>query len=228
LRVRHALPLLSDSLRVNRIEAASLLADVPLTAASNEQRAAFERAAAEYVETQRHNADRADARVNLGSFEARRGDAAQAEQDLKAAIALDRLFVPAYINLADTYRAQRREADAERVLRDGLKMVPNSAPLHHALGLTLVRAKRNDQALSELAKAAKLDPANARFAYVYGVALHSAGRVDEAIATLVKASTAHPADTDILEALASFYRDRGKEIEARRYVDRLRALAAGS
>ena len=227
LRLRYALPLVSDPLRVVRIEAAGLLADVPLAAASSEQRAAFERAAAEYVDAQRYNADRADARANLGSFEARRGDIAHAEQDLKAAIALDPLFVPAYVNLADIYRGQGREADAERVLRDGLKRSRNSAPLHHALGLTLVRAKRNAEALSELAKATKLDPANARFAYVHGVALHSAGRVDQAIATLVKASVAHPADTDILEALASFYRDRGDDIEARRYAEQLRAVAAG-
>jgi Flp pilus assembly protein TadD len=179
-----------------------------MTAASREQRTAFERAAAEYVETQRYNADRA-------------------EQDLKAAIALAPLSVVAYVNLADMYRAQGREADAERVLRDGLKMSPNSAPLHHALGLTLVRAKRNAEALAELSRAAKLDPASARFAYVYGVALHSVGRVDEAIATLVKASAAHPADSDILEALASFNRDRGDEIEARRYTEQLRAVAAG-
>ena len=227
LRLRHAMDLLSDPVRTIRIEAASLLADVPLTAASAEQRAAFERAAAEYVESQRYNADRADARVNLGSFEAQRGDIAHAEQDLRAAIALDSLYVPAYINLADLYRAQGRESDTERVLRDGLKTSPNSAPLHHALGLALVRAKRSDQALAELAKAAKLDPASARFAYVYGVALHSAGRVDESIETLVKAGAKHPADTDILEALASFYRDRGNDAEARRYAQQLRAVAAG-
>jgi tetratricopeptide (TPR) repeat protein len=227
LRLRNAMDLLSDPVRAIRIEAASLLADVPLTAASAERRAAFERAAAEYVESQRYNADRADARVNLGSFEARRGDVAHAEQDLKAAIALDSLYVPAYINLADLYRAQGRESDAERVLRDGLKTSPNSAPLHHALGLALVRARRSDQALAELAKAAKLDPASARFAYVYGIALHSAGRADEAIATLVKASAQHPADTDTLEALASFYHDRGNDAESRRYMEQLRAVAAG-
>jgi Flp pilus assembly protein TadD len=135
--------------------------------------------------------------------------------------------VPAYVNLADIHRGQRREANAERVLRDGLKRSPNSAPLHHALGLTLVRAKRNAEALAELAKAAKLDPASARFAYVYGVALHSAGRVDEAIATLVRASAKHPADTDLLEALASFYRNRGNETEARRYMEQLRVVATG-
>lgn len=187
----------------------------------------LELAAAEYVAAQRYNADRANARTNLGSFEARRGEIARAEEDLKAAIALDPLFVPAYINLADTYRARGRDAEGGRVLRDGLRLSPKSAALHYALGLTLIREKRNVHALAELAKAAALEPASSRYAYVYGVALHSAGRADEAIAMLVDASTKHPADTDILGALANFYRDRGNEIEAQRYTERLRAVAAG-
>jgi len=227
LRQRYAMPLLSDPLRVVRIEAAAVLADVPLTAASGEQRAAFDRAAAEYVEAERYNADRADARTNLGSFEARRGDTAGAERELLAAIALDPLQVPPYINLADLYRALGREADVEGVLRDGLRQVPKSAALHYSLGLALVRAKRSAQALSELAKAAALDPANARFAYVYGVALYSAGRGDEALGILVSASAKHPADTDILAALASFYRERGDSAKAQVYTERLHDVAAG-
>lgn len=224
LRSRYVMPLLSDPLRTIRIEAASALADVSLASASVDQRAAFDRAAKEYVDSQRYNADRADARVNLASFEARRGNATRAEQELKAAIALDPLFVPAYVNLADLYRAQSRDTDAQQVLRQGLEQSSRSAALHHALGLALVRAKQSDKALAELALAAKLDPANARFAYVYGVALHSAGRADAAIETLVKASAAHPADIDILQALMSFYRDRGSVAEAQRYAERVRTV----
>jgi Flp pilus assembly protein TadD len=226
LRSRYAMALLSDPLRTIRIEAASALAGVPLASASVEQRAAFDRAAKEYVDSQRYNADRADARVNLASFQGRRGDTARAEQELKGAIALDPLFAPAYVNLADLYRARGREAEVQQVLRHGLERSPKSAALHHALGLALVRAKKNDQALAELALAAKLDPANPRFVYVYGVALHSADRVDAALETLVKASVAHPADTDILQALVSFYRDRGSATEAQRYAERLRGVEA--
>jgi predicted CXXCH cytochrome family protein len=228
LRTRYAVPLLSDPLRTIRIGAASALADVPLGSASQEQRAAFERAAKEYVDSQRYNADRADARVNLGLFEARRGNPALAEEELKSAITLDPLFVPAYVNLADLYRASGREDDAARVLRLGLGRVPRSAALHHALGLALVRAKQSALALQELAQATKLEPSNARFAYVYGVALYSAGLADEAIAALITASAKHPADTNILEALRSFYRDRGNDVEARRYDEQLRAARAGS
>ena len=227
LRRRYALPLVFDAVRLIRIQAAGILADVSLTGVTAEQRAAFERAAEEYVQSQRYNADRPDARGNLGSFEARRGDSARAEEDFKAAIALDPLFVPAYVNLADFYRVQQRESAAEAVLREGLKRSPRSGPLHHALGLTLVRTKRADAALAELATAAKLEPANARFAYVYAVALQSSGHMFEAIATLVKANASHPADRAILEALVTFERGRGNETQARHYAEQLDIVAAG-
>ena len=224
LRSRYVVPLLADPLRSIRIAAAAALADVSLASATQEQRAAFDRAASDYVDSQRYNGDRADARVNLATFEALRGDVASAERDFRSAMALDPLFAPAYVNLADLYRARGRDAEGMQVLRKGLQPLPKNAALHHALGLALVRAKRTDQALQELAQAVKLDPGNARFAYVYGVALHSAGRVDAATEVLVRASAAHPADADILGALASFYRDRGNNEQAQRYADRLRSV----
>ena len=223
-RVSLAAPLLSDPLKALRIEAVSLLAPVPADQLNAEQRAAFERASAEYVASQRYNADRAEARVNLGTFYANRGEAAKAEEEIKAAIGLDPRFVPAYVNLADLYRARGRDAEGERILRDGLKVAPKSAMLHHALGLALVRLKRADAALGELERATILEPGNARFAYVYAVALHSSGRAAAAIARLEKALVAHPNDRDILQALASFHEARGEGMEAKKYADRLKTL----
>jgi predicted CXXCH cytochrome family protein len=227
LRLELAVPLLSDPLRSVRVEAASVLADVPPNLLSGDRRAAFDRAAAEYVAVQRYNADRADARVNLGAFYARRHDASQAEAELKTALELDPSSVPAYVNLADLYRELGREADTQRILRQGLKRNASSAVLHHALGLALVRSKRNAEALAELKRAAAQEPANARFAYVYAVALHSSGRAAEAIGVLTRAETRAPNDTDILQALASFYHERGEQVKAADYAERLRKLAAG-
>jgi predicted CXXCH cytochrome family protein len=223
-RLRLAAPLLSDPLKAIRIEAASVLAPVPAEQLSAQQRAAFERASGEYVASQRYNADRAEARVNLGTFYATRGDVAKGEAEIKAAIALDRASIPAYVNLADLYRAQGRDADGERILREGSKVSPKSAMLHHALGLALVRLKRTDAALTELESATVLEPGSARFAYVYAVALHSTGKSDAAIAKLKKALSDHPNDRDILEALASFHSARGDSSEARMYADRARSL----
>ena len=214
-----AVPRLSDPVRAVRIEAASLLAAVPAGQFGAEQRAAFERAGAEYVETQRYNADRAEARVSLGIFYASRGDPTKGEEEIKAAIRLDPFFIPAYVNLADLYRARGRDAEGESILRGGLKIAPKSAILHHALGLALVRMKRTDQALGELERATALEPGNARFAYVYAVALHSTGKAEAAIARLEKALLAHPNDLDILQALASFHEGRGETAAAKKYTE---------
>jgi Tfp pilus assembly protein PilF len=225
-RVSLAAPLLADPLRAVRIEAASLLAAVPVEQLSAEQRAAFERASAEYVASQRYNADRPEARVNLGTYYANRGETAKAEQEIKAAIALDPRFIPAYVNLADLYRGRGRDEEGERILRDGLKVSPTSSILRHGLGLALVRMKRPDAALSELERATTLEPGNARFSYVYAVALHSMGKVEAAIARLERAHLAHPDDREIVQALASFHQARGESAAAKKYADRLRALAA--
>jgi Tfp pilus assembly protein PilF/cytochrome c553 len=223
VRVRLAAPLLTDPAKAVRVEAAGILAAVPAEQLSAAQRAAFARASAEYVESQRYNADRAEGRANLGVFYAGRGDAAKGAEELKAAIRLEPFFIPAYVNLADLYRTRDRDVEGERILRDGLKVAPKNAILHYALGLALVRIKHTDEALRELERATALEPGNARFAYVYAVALHSTGKAEAAIAKLEKTLMAHPNDRNILQALASFHEARGEAAAAKKYAERLQA-----
>src|SRR4029453_5722560 len=109
----------------------------------------------------------------------------------------------------DLYRAQGREAEAERALRDGLAAMPDSAPLHHALGLSLARSRRVGEGVTELGRAAALSPDDARFAYVYAVALHSAGKRGEALRILERTLARHPGHRDTLVALATINRDAG-------------------
>ncbi len=220
-------PLLADPVRVVRMEAAGVLAALPVTALTEGQRGAFARAAEEYVAGQRFNADRPEHRVNLGSFFAARGQGPDAERELRAALALDRRYVPAYVNLADLHRAHGREADAERALREGLAAMPDSAPLHHALGLSLARTRRMAESAAELGRAAALSPGDARFAYVYAVALHSAGKRGEALRVLERSLARHPDDRDTLVALATFNRDAGNRAAARDYARRLVAAFPG-
>jgi len=163
-------PLLRDPIRDVRIRAARTLAPVPAAALGSTDAEAYSKAAAEYVAAERFNADRPENRTNLGTYYAERGQFAEAEAELRAAIALDPMFVPAWANLADVMRMQGRESDAEAALRDGIARAPGDATLHHALGLSLVRQKKNSEALKELKRATELAPGNARFAYVYGVA----------------------------------------------------------
>jgi tetratricopeptide (TPR) repeat protein len=220
-RVAVAGPLLNDPLRAVRIEAARAVVVVPESQLTAAQRTALARAVDEYVTTQRYNADRPEARTNLGSFYARLGRFDEAQAEFQAAIALDRRFVPAYVNAADAYREQAREDDAVRMLRAGLAVAPGDAALHHALGLAHARLKQTGPALQELARAAQLAPDNARYAYVYGVALHSFGRAPEAIRTLERAAGRWPGNREILVALASLQRDAGQREAARKTVEAL-------
>ncbi len=220
-RIAIAGPLLSDPLRAVRLEAANTLVDTPVAQFSAEQQAAWRRAADEYVDAQKYNADRPEARTNLGTFHARLGRFDEAQAEFVAARKLDPRYVPAYVNSADAYRQQGREADAMRTLKEGVAQLPSNATLHHALGLAYARAQQRDTALVEFARAVQLAPDNPRYTYVYAVALNSLGRSAEATRTLQRATARWPADRNILFALAAMERDAGHREEARKAAQAL-------
>jgi Flp pilus assembly protein TadD len=206
-------PLLSDSSRGVRIKAVSVLAAVPTANQPVSERAAFERATAEFIAAQRFNADRPESRSTLGNFYARRTLTNDAESEYKAALRLSPQYAPAAINLADLYRRLGKDSDGESVLRTAIMFSRQDAGLHHALGLTLVRERRPDDALSEFRTATELEPGRSRYVYVYAVALHSSGRVDESMKVLKENLARHPDDRDTLLALTTFSRDAGAALD---------------
>jgi predicted CXXCH cytochrome family protein len=218
-------PLLADPVRGVRIRAASLLATVPTASQPPPDRERFERAASEFIDAQRANADRPEARTALGRFLARRGQTAAAEAEYRAALQHDPSFLAAAVNLADLYRQLGRDSDGEAVLRSAIAVSPREAAAHHALGLALTRLKKPDVALAELRQATELAPDNARYVYVYAVALNSGGQGDKAIAVLKEALARHPADRDMLSALIAFLRAGGDLSSALVYAEKLAAIA---
>jgi predicted CXXCH cytochrome family protein len=220
-------PLLDDPVRGVRIRAASLLGAVPTASQPPPDRERFERAAKEFIDAQRSNADRPEARTTLGSFLARRGETATAEAEYRAALQLNPSYVPASINLADLYRQLGRDSDGEAVLRHAITPAPREAAAHYALGLTLTRLKKPETALAEFRQAAELEPDSARFVYVYAVALNSGGQRDKAITMLKEALARHPGDRDILNALIALTRAGGDFRSALTYAERLAAITPG-
>jgi len=213
-------PLLSDPSLGVRIRAVELVADVPTARVPPADREPFERAVAEFIASQRLNADRPEARTTLGNFYARLGRAADAEAEYRAALRLSGQFAPAAVHLAELYRLLGRDGDGEQVLRTAIAASPADAGLHHALGLALTRLKRRDEALAELRRASELDPKRARYAYVYAVGLYSAGKTGEAMALLKASLARHPDDRDTLLALMSYSRDAGDFASALAYAER--------
>ena len=218
-------PLLQDPVRAVRIGAASLLAGAPPDALSPAQRSALDAAVAEYVASQEINADRPEGELNLGLIYMRLGRADLAEQHYRQALKLESSFAPAYVNLADLYRAQQRDEDGERLLREAVRAAPEDPSVAHALGLALVRQHKVDESLGWLKRAAERAPGHARYAYVYGVALHSSGQTRKAMDVLVAAQKRHPYDRDLLYALATINRDVGNLPAAKRYATQLAAVA---
>jgi tetratricopeptide (TPR) repeat protein len=219
-RVRFAAVALNDPVRAVRVQAAWILAPTWRQLHPPAQ-FAFQRAAEEFVASQRYLADRPEGRSTLGTFFVYLGRFAEAEAEYRAAMLLLPSFVPAYINLADMFRSQQREAEAERILRDGLAAAPGTGVLHYSLGLTLARLRRTPEALQELERASVLTPEDARVVYTYAVALHSTGNAREAITTLEAALPRHPESREMLFALATFHRDLGNSVAASRYSERL-------
>ena len=222
--VQLVFPLLDDPVRSVRIEAARVLAPIPVGQLQGKQLAIYNKAASEYVESQTANAERPEAQLNLGNYYTAKGETDKAEVAYKKAIELEDVFVPAYVNLADLYRAQQKEAEAYKVLLKAKQVAADHADLHYALGLLLVRQKKTDEAVVELGAAASLMPENSRYIYVYAVALNSTGKPDEAIEQLQVAHDRFPDNVEILQALVSFNRDAGNEFAAERYIKKLEQL----
>jgi len=219
-----AFPLLDDPVRSVRIEAARVLAPVPVGQLQGELLKTYNRAAKEYIYSQQVNAERPEAQFNLGNYYAAKGEYDKAIAAYKKSIQLEDVFVPAYINLTDLYRSQGDDAAAETILMRAIEIAPKNADVHYALGLLNIRQKKNAEAVKLLQRAVVFDSSNAHYVYVYAIALNSTGQKDVAIEVLRRANEKFPQDTNILEALISFYRDAGNEFAAQTLMIKLQKL----
>ena len=223
-RVRIAAALIDDPSRIVRIKAARALAIAPDEGMTPAMRARLQPLFEEYIASQRANTDRPEPLINLGLFYADRRDALAAEAAYREAMRLEPDFVPAYVNLADLYRAYGRDADAESTLAAGLGKASGDADLTHAMGLLRIRQGRRDEALDLLQQAASAAPGNPRYAFVLGVALHDGGQGAKAITTLESALARFPYNPELLGALLSYTEEAGEGVRAGAYRTRLEAL----
>ena len=217
-------PSLHDPVRAVRFEAATRLASIPREMFSSPQRTALQNTLAEYRESLRFNADRAESHLNLAWLHSMSGELDKAEEAYLKALELDPLFPATYINLADLYRMQGRDMEGERMLRRALELYPDSGDIRHALGLSLVRLQRPVEAREELRLASEAMPESARYAYVYGVALLDSGEPQKGLVVLEEAHERHPTDRELLVALVSIHRSNGKMDTALDYARKLQAL----
>jgi len=217
----------TDPVLAVRIEAARAAASVDPRALNATEVHQLIAAIGEYVDAQRASLDRPSAWLNLGNLYAEAGDPELAQEQYRAALALDPSFEPAYGNLADLLSRQGTEIAAREVLLRGLELLPDSAALHHAMGLHQIRSGDRTSAVASLARAAELAPRDTRFQYVHAIALDGEGARSEAITLLERTHEIREADQDVLRALVSMNLEAGKLDAARIHARQLHRLRPG-
>jgi len=209
--------LLDDPIRTVRIEAVASLLGVDARGWGVSDLAALKAATAEYVKARSFNADRGEGLVDLANIAMIAGDLKHAEANLREALDVDPTFTAAYVNLADLYRSQERDRDAEAILRQGLRAAADRATVEFALGLTLFRLGQHSEAFTHLHRAHTLRPEAIRFGYVYAIAQFDGGQHDASLETLERMRERYPANRDILHLLASYNQQLGRTKAAERY-----------
>lgn len=213
--------LLTDSVGLVKARAARALAGRFHPPAGSAEALRFDSTLTLYENSQMAEADHPSSWLNIGNLHLSQEEFPQALQAFETAVAVDSLYYPAYVNLAEALRSSGQEARSREVLQQVLARSPEDAGTHHALGLWWIRAGRADSAEPHLARAWRSQPQQARYAWVYAVALQSRGQAGEALNVVQSALSAHPYSRELLELCVSLCAELGRREEA---LQKLKAL----
>ncbi len=225
-RVEVVRPLIRDGVRTVRVEAVAALLGIDANGWSPADRAALMSASAEYIEARTFNIDRGEGLVDMAQVAILAGDSKHAEENLREALEIDPTFSAAYVNLADLFRTQQRDEEAEEALRAALDKAADPAVIEFALGLTLIRLQRPADAMVHFRRAYETRPEMIRFGYVFAVAQFDSGKREAAVATLEQIRKRYPANREILRLLAAYSQQMGRAKAVERYAAELRKLDA--
>ena len=218
-------PMLSDPALAVRVEAARVLSEGAQNVLADSLRPVYEKAIAEYEQSQLLVANQAGGRLNLGVLYTNQGKPDEAKAQYEIALKKDPTFLPAMVNLATLENQAGNNPAAESLLRRAVEQQPDFAEGWYSLGLLVAETKGVAEAVDYLGKAAELAPQNLGMARNYAVALHQAARLPEALREYQRAVTIAPNDLQALQYLASFYLQIGYPEHALPLVQRLRLLS---
>lgn len=223
-RVRIGARLLNDPVRAVRIETAQALATLPPGMLTPEIRDAYVAALGEYRAMLGANDDRPETHFNFALLARQTGREALAEAALRKAIQRDETFMPAYIALAESYRAQGDIGAARKILAQAAPFGEHDADLAYAEALLLIDEGKRGKATEKFAEAAARAPGNARYAYVHAISVHDEGDGRKALALLEDAAARFPHDRFILRGAADYAAEAGERNKALGYARRLHTL----
>ena len=213
--------LLDDSVAAVRMEVARVLVDAPADRFNDKQSQLFRAALKEYYDAQLTLADTPSGQLNMAIISNKQGDQGGVEKHYNRALKLDPYFMPARFNLSNYYNSIGENKLAEKVLRDGIALVPDNGELYYSLGLLLAEMERLDDAADMLGKAVDLFPDRVRVRYNYAITLQHLDRRFEAATQLRKTYQLDRNNPDIVYALVIFHVQLKQWQDALPYAQRL-------
>jgi tetratricopeptide (TPR) repeat protein len=200
---------LDDSARGVRVAAAARLAYISLEHLPGPQRNAFQRATAEFLESQALSLDHAGGHLTLGAIDRAHGRVNEAIAHLQAAIRLEPYMAGPRGELASLLQEhggnpseirQLRDEEAELLERDA-RLAPSNAAIHYQLGLLRYLLGQLEEAQAALTAACDRSPQNYEFLMTLAL-LHERryelegdeGQFEAAALTLKKMHELQPAD----------------------------------
>jgi tetratricopeptide (TPR) repeat protein len=211
-------PLLYDSVKAVRIEAARRLAEEPSRHLDPDREKVFKAVLKEFEASMEYSADFAFGRYNLGNLYVALNRPEEAIRNYLAAIKIDDMFYPAKVNLAMFYNKRGENNKAEELLQEVVKAHPELHEISYSLGLLLAEMKKYDSAVIFLKKAAKGMPDHSRVHYNLELLLQYLKKDAEAEAALLKALKTEPDNMDYLYALGDFYLKKGNLKKAKSFA----------
>jgi tetratricopeptide (TPR) repeat protein len=164
-----------------------------------------------------HAAEDAVVQMLLSNVRMQAGRLAEAEKAARQALTLDADNPNATLQLASVLDRAKKFDEAEKLLRDLLKQMPDNATVLNNLGYALAeRGQTLPEAIALIERALTIEPLNGSFLDSLGWAQFKAGKPDQARATLERALTLSRRNPTIHEHLGDVLAKQGRLAEARR------------
>jgi tetratricopeptide (TPR) repeat protein len=219
---QYLVPVLRDSVRAVRTEAARVLATLPKSYFKKEELSLFDRVLGELKARYNSNLDRAESHLSLGILEENQGEPAKAERHYRNAIVRDDLFVPARMNLATLLSASGRVLEAEELLRESARIQPTWGQVHYSLGLLLAEDEnRLPEAIRSLERASWHWPENPRVTHNLAIAYWQSNRVEDAVRSFEQSIRLQPNNPEFLQRISELLAQNDRWSEALPYLRRL-------
>jgi tetratricopeptide (TPR) repeat protein len=161
------------------------------------------------------NADQPGGQVQKGEFLVARGEAQEALEHYRKAVAWDPASAPIRRDLAVLYGLLNQNQEALAQLREAVRLDPREAEYHYSLALALNDAGDLKKAIAELQEAARLNPRHADAWRNLGLARAAQEDLPGALEALARAEVLAPGDPRIPYARATVLARLNRVAEAR-------------